>query len=208
MRGTLLAGLMWIAATGVAFAQFGGLSDGAQTRDEQRQQQQSHNSNQNSHSHTRDGHDDTPAAAPLPRCADLGIAGYAFVGAVPGAPPLAADEIAVQWDIHNGGNAPFTASSAQAQTLTLEYSTPSGVHQIASMTVPAPPSGATAASAGAVTLAAGQSWRGYLRTTLPPESRRWQLHLKLTFAAVTSIYAAPVSDCDSDNNEITLSRPS
>jgi hypothetical protein len=197
MRRTLLAGFIWAAAAGVALAQYGGARS-----------DQHHQSSNSSQSRSGRGHDDTPEPPPLPRCADLGIASYAFVSAIPGATPLAGDEVALQWDVHNGGNSAYTASSAQAQSLTLEYSTPSGPHQIASMAVPAQGGPTTtAAAAGPVALAPGQSWRGYMRATLSPDARRWQLRLKLTYAAATSVYAAPVSDCDSVNNEITLARP-
>lgn len=200
MRRTLLAGLVWIVTAGAAYAQFGGGTDPAPPPPRSNHSSGSGHSGANGH--------DTPAPPPLPQCADLGIAGYAFVTAIPGAPPLADDEIALQWVVRNGGNAAYTASNGQAQTLTLEYNTPSGQHQVASMAVPTAGTGATNAAAGPVTLAPGQSWRGYLRASLAPAARRWQLHLKLSYTASTSIYAAPVSDCDSDNNEITLSRPS
>ena len=189
----LLAGLVLLAAADVAAAQGRPPGGGGG----------SHSGSQGSGSQSGST---TPPLPPLPRCADLGIASYAFVTAVPGGEPLAADEIAIQWDVHNGGNAGYSASGPQAQSLTLEYATPSGVHQVATMNIPASATGTAPAAAAPVNLAAGQSWRGYMRTALPAAARRWQLRLKLTFAAATSIYAAPVSDCDAGNNEIQLAR--
>lgn len=100
----------------------------------------------------------------------------------------------------------YVSPGGASQVLSLEYTTPGGTHQVATAPLPPQAAGATAAAATGATLAQGQSWRGYMRMTLPMEARRWPLRLKLTFAQSSSPYAARISDCDPDNDEVLVPR--
>ncbi len=159
-----------------------------------------------------------PPPPPPARCPDLALATYAIVPTIPGAAPLAENEIAVQWNVHNAGTATYDAAGADQQSLSLEYSAPSGVHQIATIFVPAAPAPAATATpastsaappaatppAGPVSLAQGQSWRGYMRAVVPAEAQHRMLRLKLNYTGDWR-YASP-NDCDTGNNEIELRR--
>lgn len=141
-----------------------------------------------------------PPPPPPPRCPDLALATYQFVSTVPNGPPLADGEVAILYDVRNSGSAPYTAA-AQGQSLTFEYTTPGGPQQIATITIPT----SDQAANSAVQLAQGQSWRGYLRTPMPPEARRRPLRLRITYAS--DFYHRPANDCDTGNNEAVVHLP-
>jgi hypothetical protein len=170
---------------------------------------QNQNGNQNGNAQHGSGQHahETPPPPPIPRCADLAVTSLGFVDAIPGAAPLSGNEVALQYDVHNAGTAMYVAPSGASQSLALEYTTPSGTHEVGSLTLPAPTSSVTVAAAQGVTLAQGQSWRGYMRIALPPEARRWPLRLKLSFTNSASPYAARISDCDPGNDEAPVPRP-
>ena len=199
MRKAFILSLIWLAAAGLAGAQ----SD--QNQDPQGQARLNRtpapsSQNQNRHDTAR------PPPPPIPRCADLAVTTLGFASSIPGGTPLAAGEVALQYDVHNAGTSMYVAPGGASQSLSLEYTTPGGTHQVANAPLPPQATGATAASAGGVSLAQGQSWRGFMRMTLPPEARRWPLRLKLSFAQSNSPYAARISDCDPDNDEVVVPR--
>jgi len=198
MRKAFILGVIWLAAAGVAAAQYGGNQDPQGQAMLNRTPTPSQNQNR--------GHDTTPPRPPIPRCADLAVTTLGFTSSIPGSTPLAAGEVALQYDVHNAGTSMYVAAGGASQSLSLEYTTPAGTHQVASAPLPQQAAGATAASAGGVSLAQGQSWRGYMRMTLPPEARRWPLRLKLSFAQSASPYAARISDCDPDNDQVVVPR--
>jgi hypothetical protein len=210
MRKALIVSFMWLAASAVATAQGMGGSYGGGYGGGQQPQQPTHRpsgNNQSGHG-GQNGHDDgPPPPPPIPRCADLAVTSLGFTTAVPGGAPLSGDEVALQYDVHNAGTATYTAPSGASQSLSLEYSTPGGTHQVATLPLPAQAAGATPAAAQSVSLAQGQSWRGYMRMTLPPEARRWPMRLKLSFTNSSSPYAARISDCDPDNDQVQVQRP-
>jgi hypothetical protein len=203
MRKTLIVGLAWVAICGVSFAQsqlpsernsgFGNGGGGLG------QMPASAGTNPRNHQ------PDRPPPPPLRRCADLALASYTYVSAIPGQPALSADEIAIQWDVHNAGNAPYMASTAEDTSLALEYTSPSGSHQVAALAVPVATSGAVADHG--VTLSQGQSWRGYMRATLPAEARRRMLRLRIAYGPPDALHPAAINDCDTGNNEVALARP-
>jgi hypothetical protein len=192
---TLMLSLACVAlATGAAFAQQSRNADGSSIHNSR-----PGNSGPSSGSSSSGGARRPIPQMPLARCPDLAVGAYAYVTTIPGADPLAADEIALQWNVSNGGNAPYTASGAAAQTLMLEYSSAGGVQQVAATPIPQQ----TDAS-GNVTLAQGQSWRGYLRVNLTPEARRRTLRLRIAYAGDGR---GPANDCDIANNEVSIMRP-
>jgi hypothetical protein len=208
MRKALAVSLVCLAFAGVAAAQDDGRYDPAGQANLNRSNDRSgQNGQSRGNGQGQQGHEN-PAPPPIPRCADLAVTSLGFVSSIPGQAPLAAGEVALQYDVHNAGTSMYVAPSGASQALVLEYTTPSGVHQVATM--PLSPrgaaSGATPASAGGVTLAEGASWRGYMRFTLPAEARRWPLRLKLSFAQSASPYAARISDCDPDNDQVVVPR--
>ncbi len=203
MRKALLLSAIWLAAAGLASAQL--YDPSTDPSGQAHLNRQGDRNNQNRSNQHGQGHD-TPAPPPIPRCADLAVTALGFVSAIPGQPPLGANEVALQYDVHNAGTSMYVAPSGASQALSLEYATPGGVHQIATTPLPPRASGATPAAATSVTLAEGQSWRGYMRMTLPMEARRWPLRLKLSFAQSSSPYAARISDCDTDNDEVVVPR--
>jgi hypothetical protein len=137
-----------------------------------------------------------PPPPPLPRCPDLGLGAHAFVSEIPGQAPLAENEIAISWIIHNSGSAPYVAPNADAQMLTLEYLTPAGAQPLAATSLPSP-----APEGGAVALAQGQNWRGYMRATLTPEAQRRRLRMRLNYAGEDR---RPPNDCSTANNQLML----
>lgn len=199
MRKAFILGVIWLAAAGVAAAQYAGNQDPQGQARLNRTPPPSQNQNH--------GHDTgPPPPPPIPRCADLAVTALGFTSSIPGGTPLAAGEVALQYDVHNAGTSMYVAPGGASQSLSLEYTTPGGTHQVANAALPPQAARATAASAGGVSLAQGQSWRGYMRMTLPPEARRWPLRLKLSFAQSNSPYAARISDCDPDNDEVVVPR--
>jgi len=138
-----------------------------------------------------------PPPAPPPRCADLGVGSATRLTAVPGEAPLGEHEIAVRWDVHNDGTAPYVSTGVADQSVALEFMSPGGVHQIASTQVPA-----NAQADGGVTLAQGDAWHGYIRAQLPPEARGRRLRLRLVYAA--DGFHRAVNDCDTTNNTVSL----
>jgi hypothetical protein len=203
MRKALFVSLISLAAAGAAYAQQ------EPYRDPQGQahlNQPSANNQAQQHRDPNHPPTPTPTTTPVPRCADLAVTTLGFVSSVPGGPPLAPGEVALEYDVHNAGTSMYVAPSGASQGLSLEYSTPSGVHQVAATPLPPAPSGTTHASALGVTLAQGQSWRGYMRMTFPEAARRWPLRLRINFAQSSSPYAARISDCDPDNDEVVVPR--
>lgn len=175
MRKALILGLVCVALTvGVALAQQGGRG--------------------------QRGEKERPAPPPVMRCPDLAVGAYAYVTAVPGGEPLTGDEVALQWNVSNGGNAPYAARNAEAQSLMLEYSSPGGAQQLGVTPIPQQAD----ANAGAVSLAQGQSWRGYLRVHMPPEARRRTLRLRIHYGGDGR---TPPNDCDTANNAVVITRP-
>lgn len=212
MRTALILTSVWLAAVGIAAAQgYSGNNSGlSATHSRGGQAGQSGSSNGASSSQSGSGHGPPPPPPPppIPRCADLAVTSLGFASAVPGGAPLATDEVALEYDVHNAGTAMYVAPSGASQALSLEYSTPGGVHQVGSIPLPQPAAGATAASAPqGVTLAQGASWRGFMRVTLPAQARRWPLRLRLSFAQSSSPYAPRISDCDPENDEAPVPRP-
>jgi hypothetical protein len=205
MRKSVLLGAIWLASASIASAQFRDPASDPSGQAHLNPTGDQNNRNGGGHGHGQ-GHD-TPTPPPaIPRCADLAVTTLGFTAAIPGGIPLAAGEVALQYDVHNAGTSMYVAPGGASQSLTLEYTTPGGTHQVASTALPPHATGATAASAGGVTLAQGQSWRGFMRVALPPEARRWPLRLKLSFAQSNSPYAARISDCDPDNDEVVVPR--
>lgn len=200
MRKALALSLIWLTAAGVAAAQYDPQNDAGQAHLNRTNNPNGQNSG------SRPGQPTTPPPPPIPRCADLAVTTLGFATSIPGAPPLAAGEVALQYDVHNAGTSMYVAPGGASQSLSLEYTTPSGTRQVATIPLPPQAAGATAASAAGVTLAQGQSWRGYMRMMLPMEARRWPLRLRLNFAQSSSPYAARISDCDPDNDQVVVSR--
>lgn len=146
-----------------------------------------------------------PPPPPPPRCPDLAVSTYTFLAQGANGAPLGANEIALQWSVNNAGTRAYEGSNA-GQSLTLEYLSPSGAHQVATAPLPeAAPAAdsATPASVAGVSLGQGQFWHGVLRATLPPEAARRRLRLRLDY--VTDGYHPP-NDCDLGNNQIDLVR--
>jgi hypothetical protein len=207
MRKVLVLSLIWLAAAGVATAQFDPQNDQSNLAHLNRTDNSNNqNRSQSGRGQGQQGHDTPTPPPPIPRCADLAVTTLGFTTSVPGGARLAAGEVALQYDVHNAGTSIYVAPGGASQSLSLEYTTTGGTHQVASAALPQQAAGATAASAGGVSLAQGQSWRGFMRVALPPEARRWPLRLKLTFAQSNSPYAARISDCDPDNDEVVVPR--
>lgn len=195
MRKALILSLACVALTaGAAFAQQARNADGTPAH-----AGRPGSSGPSGNSSSGGSRAPAPPPRPLPRCPDLAVGAYAYVTAIPGADPLAADEVALQWSVSNGGNAPYLAQSAQAQTLMLEYSSAGGVQQVAATPIPQQVDPATG-----VTLGQGQSWRGYMRAQLTPEARRRTLRLRIAYAGDGRTLA---NDCDTGNNEVQITRP-
>jgi hypothetical protein len=196
MRKALILGLACVAfSTGAAFAQQSRNADGSSVTAGRPGQSGPSSSSSSGESARRP----PPTQMPITRCPDLAVGAYAYVTAIPGADPLAADEVALRWNVSNGGNAPYMARSAEAQSLLLEYRSAGGVQQIAAMPIPQQVDPATG-----VTLAQGQSWNGYLRARLTPEARRRTLRLRVAYPGDGR---TPANDCDTGNNEITIVGP-
>jgi len=202
MRKALIVSLIFLAAAGVASAQQEPFRD-PQGQAHLNQTPPPSQAQRNNHNQPPTP---TPTTTPVPRCADLAVTTLGFVSSVPGGPPLAPGEVALQYDVHNAGTSMYVAPSGASQALSLEYTTPGGVHQVAATPLPPAPSGTTQASALGVTLAQGQSWRGYMRMTFPEAARRWPLRLRINFAQSSSPYAARISDCDPDNDQVVVPR--
>lgn len=194
MRRALILSLACLSVTcGVAFAQQSRNADGSSI----------HNTrpgNSGPSSSSSSGGERQPRfQIPISRCPDLGLGAYAYVTAIPGADPLGADEVALQWSISNGGTAPYMAGNAGSQSLVLEYSSAGGVQQVGATPIPQQTD-----ATGGVSLGQGQSWRGYLRVNLPPEARRRNLRLRIAYAGDGRTLA---NDCDIANNEVAITRP-
>jgi len=206
MRKALILGLVWLAVSGVASAQYLPQQQTPQTANPMHDNNNPNGNPSDSSRNRQHPTPPTPTTAPVPRCADLAVTTLGFVSTIPGGPALAAGEVALQFDVHNAGTSMYVAPGGASQTLSLEYQTPGGVHQVATLPLPPPVAGTTPTSAGGVTLAQGQSWRGYMRMTFPEAARRWPLKLRINFAQSNSPYAARISDCDPDNDEVVVPR--
>jgi hypothetical protein len=201
MRKALILGLVWLAAAGVAAAQ------NSQGQDPAGQARLNRTASPDSqHGHGHDQTPPTPTTTPVPRCADLAVTTLGFVSTIPGGPPLAPGEVALQYDVHNAGTATYVSPGGASQGLSLEYTTPGGVHQVATMALPPAASATTPASAQGATLSQGASWRGFMRMTFPEAARRWPLRLRINFAQSSSPYATRISDCDPDNDQVDIPR--
>ncbi len=197
MRHALIISLACLAlSTGAAFAQQSRNADGSSVS---AGRPGNSGPRENSSSSNNGERRSAPVIQPLQRCPDLAVGTYAYVPAIPGADPLAADEIALQWNVANGGSAPYVATSAQGQTLALEYRSAGGVQQVAAIPIPQQVDPATGA-----TLAQGQSWHGYMRARLTPEARRRTLRLRVAYAGDGR---TPANDCDTLNNEVNITSP-
>lgn len=130
-------------------------------------------------------------------CPDLAVGAYAYVAAIPGADPLGADEVALQWNVSNSGGVPYVGRNATSQTLMLEYRSAAGVQQVASTPIPAQVDPVTG-----VTLGQGQTWRGYMRVQLTPEARRRNLRLRIGYGD-----GRTMNDCNPANNEAPVTQP-
>ena len=206
MRKALILSAMWLVAAGVASAQFRDPSTDPSNQSRLNQQSTNQGQGQGQRNNRNQPPPPTPTTTPVPRCADLAVTTLGFVTTIPGGPPLAPGEVALQYDVHNAGTSMYVAPGGASQALSLEYTTPGGVHQVATTPLPPAPSGTTQASAQGVTLAQGQSWRGYMRMTFPEAARRWPLKLRINLAQSNSPYAARISDCDPDNDEVVVPR--
>lgn len=200
MRGLLFASLMCAVFASAAMAQAYGGSQGSAG---QHQGQQGGGQRSGGQGGRNGQNDSPPPPPPIPRCPDLSIGSYGYVTAIPGQAPLAADEIAIQFEVRNAGTASYVGAPS-AQSLTLGYTTPGGAHQVASVALP-PAAGQAAAHAAQ--LGPHESWSGYMRATLSPADRRWPLHLKVAYGASAFNGYGLANDCNTDNNEIVLARP-
>jgi hypothetical protein len=134
----------------------------------------------------------------------LAVSTYSYVSAIPGGAALAADEVAIQFEVRNAGTSSYAAAPG-GQSLTLSYNTPGGMHQVASLVLPPLANGHAAAPLAE--LGPQQTWTGYMRATLTPADRRWPLHLKIQYGNDPSGLRTFANDCNTDNNEIILTRP-
>jgi hypothetical protein len=184
MRKELIAALLCLTAISTAFLVSVDGTAVAQSGQKQKNKDKEH-----------------PPPPPPRRCPDLALSTYRYVSEVPGGAPLAANEVALQFTVQNAGSAPYSASSASMQSIMLEYTSPAGLQQIATTTLPQVSGDAASAP---VALGQYQFWRGYLRATLSPEARRrpWRLRI-----AYNGDRYAPINDCDPSNNEVGISQP-
>jgi hypothetical protein len=196
MRKALLLSLACLAlSTGTAFAQ----SQNADGSSIHNSRPGNSGASSGSSSSSGGGQRRPLPPAPVARCPDLAVGAYAYVTAIPGADPLAADEIALQWNVSNGGDAAYAANSTAAQTLILEYTSAGGVQQVAAMPIPQQTD-----ESGGVTLGQGRTWQGYMRANLTSEARRRPLRLRIAYAGDGR---TPANDCDIANNEVSITRP-
>ncbi|MBS0384065.1 MAG: hypothetical protein JSS00_01795, partial [Proteobacteria bacterium] len=135
MRKALVSGAIWLAVAGVAAAQY---SDPSTDPSGQAHLNRTGDRNNQNRNGQRGQSHETPPPPPIPRCADLAVTALGFASSIPGEAALAADEVALQYDVHNAGTAMYVAPSGASQSLSLEYTTPGGVHEVA--TAPLPPS--------------------------------------------------------------------
>lgn len=140
-----------------------------------------------------------PPARPIPRCADLGVGTTEYLTEIPDGPPLAANEVAISWQVRNDGNTPFGSGAATDQSVALEYTSPAGATRLA--ITPAIAVGAD----GHVLLAQNHSVRGVIRAVIPAEAQGRRLRLRLVYASEGSRYGIP--DCSEANNVAPLPRP-
>ena len=139
-----------------------------------------------------------PGPTPELRCTDLGIVGWNGSRSPPGA-PLAANEVAIYFQVRNAGPFAYSAPDENKQWLSLVLNTPSGPQTIGVSVLPA-------SGSGAVSLARGASWRGHLRATLPPgvtRTRHPPASLQLNYASPGPDWRPPL-DCNSRNNVLSV----
>lgn len=142
-----------------------------------------------------------PPPRPLPpelRCTDLAITGWNGTRSVSGT-PLAENEVAIAFAVSNNGPAAYRAPDENKQWISLVMTTPGGPRSIGINVLP--PSGS-----GAVALAAGGTWRGVLRATLPPGVTRTAhppVSLQLNYAPGSAGWTPP-SDCNLSNNTVRV----
>lgn len=134
---------------------------------------------------------------PIARCPDLGVGTTAFVTEIPGQPPLAPNEVAVQWQVRNDGNTPFVARNVNDTSVALEYTTAAGATRIAIT-----PAITTLDEDGHVTLSFAHGVRGFVRGVIPPEAAGRRLRLRLVYASEGT--RAGIPDCNEANNVAPL----
>lgn len=135
-----------------------------------------------------------PTTIPL-RCADLTIAGFNRVAGIPGAPPLAANERVYEFDVKNIGLTAYNAPSSSTQWIAIEFVTPTGVVPGVGMAV------LPHAATGAVSLAIGATWHGYIRMSIPAS-----IHAPYPPARMAIRFAGSTTglDCNHGNDTVPL----
>lgn len=130
-------------------------------------------------------------------CTDLAIAGWNGTRSPPG-DPLRADQVAIAFHVRNNGPRTYTAPDDNKQWLSLVLETPTGPVQIGVNVLPGDSPG------GAVSLAAGGSWRGNIIATLPAgvtRDRHPPAYLRINYAPATAGGGwTPPLDCNTSNN--------
>jgi len=140
----------------------------------------------------------SPLPGPTPRllCTDLAIVGWNGSRSTP-AGALADNEVAIYFQVRNNGPRAYTAPSDSTQWISIVLTTGSGDVELGVNVLPA------ASSGGPVSLAAGSSWRGHVRGTLPPgvtRARHGPARLQINYAGDGS---APL-DCNLTNNRRSI----
>lgn len=139
-----------------------------------------------------------PGPSPL-LCTDLAIAGWNGTRSPPDGRRLAANEVAIHFQVRNNGPRTYTAPDENKQWITLVVDMPSGPVELSANVLPPSTSGV------AVSLARGESWRGVIRGTLPPgvtRDRHPPARLQLNYAAATTSWTP--RDCVVTNNSRTI----
>ena len=147
-----------------------------------------------------------PPGTPIPRptppggpieivCADLAIAGWNGTRSPPGR-PLAANEVAIHFQIINNGPRTYTAPSDSKQWVSIVVDMPTGPQTIGVNVIPGESTG------GPVSLAPRASWRAVVRGTLPAgvtRTRHPPARLQINYAGASDGWT-PMSDCSIANN--------
>ncbi|WP_156767703.1 hypothetical protein [Candidatus Viadribacter manganicus] len=150
----------------------------------------------------------TPSIPPVPiprppgpplggLCTDLAIVGWNGSRSPPGE-RLAANEVAIYFQVRNNGPRTYNAPDDNKQWISLILVTPSGDQQIGVNVLPGDSPG------GPVSLARGASWRGHVRATLPAGVTRAgaaAARVQLNYAPASGSWSPPI-DCNTDNNRL------